>query len=109
LKLTIYGIRNEELVWFKNYLFNRTQFVAFEGVESSVQPISCGVHMGSILGIHLKRCMVLYADDTVIYCANRTCERIEKHLNNDLGQISNWFVRNNLVINLKCSKTECFL
>jgi retron-type reverse transcriptase len=88
-KLTIYGIRNDELMWFEDYLFNRTQFVAFEGVESSVQPISCGVPQGSILGpllfvllvndidIHLKRCeIILYADDTVIYHADRTCERI---------------------------------
>ena len=73
-KLTIYGIRNEELMWFEDYLFNRTQFVAFEGVETSVQPISCGVPQGSILDpllfvllindidIHLKRCeIILYA------------------------------------------------
>ena len=101
---------------------NRTQFIAFEGVESSVQVISCGVPQGSILGsllfvlvinyidIHLERCeIILYADDTVIYYADRTCERIEEHLNNDMEQISNWLVQNNLVINFKCSDGVCSL
>ena len=78
-KLSIYGIKNEELKWFEDYLFNRSQFVAFEGVESLTQIISCGVPQGSILGpllfvlindihLHLRRCeIILYADDTVIY------------------------------------------
>ena len=120
-KLTIYGIDNEELLWLEDYLFNSTKFVAFEGVESLVPPISCGVPQGSILGpllfvllinddIHLKRCdIILYAEDTVIYCADRTGERIEEHLNNDMKQVSNWLVQNNLVINLKRSKKECVL
>ncbi len=121
-KLTIYGIRNEELLWFEDYLFNRTQFVAFDGIESLVQPISRGVPQGLILGpllfvllindidIHLKYCeIILYADDTVIYYADKTCEKIEEKPNHDMAQISNWFVQNNLVMNLKRSKTECVL
>lgn len=49
-KLIIYGIRNGELKWFEDYLLNRTQLVAFEGVESSAQVIFCGVPHGWILG-----------------------------------------------------------
>jgi hypothetical protein len=44
LKLTIYSIRNEELMWFEDYLFNRTQFVAFERVLNhrfSQFPVAC--------------------------------------------------------------------
>ncbi len=121
-KLTIYGIRNEELLWFEDYLFNRTQIVAFDGIESLIQPISRGMPQGSILGpllfvllindidIHLKCCeIILYADDTVIYYADKTCEKIEEQLNHDMEQISNWFVQNNLVMNLKRSKMECVL
>ena len=121
-KLTIYGIRNEELLWFEDYLFNRTQFVAFDGTESLVQPISCDVPQGSIQGplmfvlsindidIYLKCCeIILYADDTVIYYADKTCEKIEEQLNHEMELISNWFVQNNLVVNLKRSKTECVL
>ena len=89
-KLTIYGIRNEELLWFEDYLF-RTQFVAFDGIESLVQPISRGVPQGLILGpllfvllindidIHLKYCeIILYADDTVIYYADKTSKKKSK-------------------------------
>ena len=121
-KLTIDSIRNEELLWFEDYLFNRTQFVAFDGIESLVQPISCGVPQGSILGplmfavlindtdTHLTCCeIILYADNSVIYHADKTCEKIEQQLNHDMEQISNWFVQNNLVINLKPSKTEWVL
>ena len=51
--------------------------------------------------------IILYADDTVIYYADKTCEKIEEQLNHDMEQIFNWFVQNNLVMNLKRSKTEC--
>ena len=100
-KLTIYGIRNEKLMWFEDYLFNRTQFVEFESAVSSIHPISCGVPQGSILGpllftllindidIHLKWCeIIMYADDIVIYHAHKTCERIEEHLNNDVNRFT---------------------
>ena len=104
-KLSIYGIKNEELKRFEDYLFNISQFVAFEGFESSTQIITCGAPQGSILGpllfvllikdidLHMKRCeIILYADDTVIYYADKTCKGIEEQLNNDMGQISDWFI-----------------
>ena len=68
------------------------------------------VLLNNDIDLHLKLCeIILYADDTVIYYADKICERIEEQLNNDMGQISNWFIQNNLVINLKRSKTECVL
>ena len=53
--------------------------------------------------------MTLYADDSVLYVGSKTCDVIEEKLNSDLEQIANWFVQDNLVVNLKKTKTECFL
>ena len=121
-ELPIYGIKSKELCWFENYLFGRKQFVSYDGVLSEIQAISCGVPQGSILGPllfmllindideNLRQCeMTLYADDSVLYVGGKTCDIIEEKLNSDLEQIANWFDQNNLVINLKKSKTECVL
>ena len=53
--------------------------------------------------------MTLYADDSVLYVAGKTCDCIEEKLNSDLEKIANWFVQNNLVVNLKKTTTECVL
>ena len=121
-KLPIYGIKNKELCWFERYLFARKQIVSYDGALSEIQTISCGVPQGSILGPllftllindideNLRQCeMTLYADDSVLYVAGKTCDVIEKKLNNDLEQIANWFIQNNLVVNLKKKKTEYVL
>ena len=121
-KLPIYGILNRELKWFESYLFNRNHFVSFHGAPSEVCSISCGVPQGSILGpvlfvllindleFQLKyRQIILYADDAVIYFADKDISIIQERLNTDLECISNWFSDNNLIVNLKKSKTECVL
>ena len=98
-KLSIYGIKDRELSWFSSYLFDRKQFVIYNGRNSEMQPITCGVPHGSILGslmfkvlsndidTNLKLCdMILYADHIVMLC--------------ELEQIASWFNDNNLVRNL---------
>lgn len=121
-KLPLYGIKNEELLWFESYLFDRQQFVLYNGYKSDVQHISCGVPQGSILGpllfnllindidSVLKQCeIILYADDTVVYIAEKSCQQIEQHLNDDINLIADWLVENSLIVNLKKTKTECVL
>ena len=49
-KLLLYGIRNEELAWCESYLFDRKQFVQYDGYASETRHIPCGVPQGSILG-----------------------------------------------------------
>ena len=84
-KLSIYGINDRDLYWFSSYLFERKQFVIYNGQNSEMQPITCGVPQGSILGLlmltmllnnidtNLKLCdMILYADDIVMFHAGRT-------------------------------------
>ena len=50
--------------------------------------------------------MLKYADYTVLHFANSKASLIEKALNGDLKQISTFCHNNELVLNLKKTKTE---
>ena len=78
-KMHAYGIRGNILRWFRSYLTNRSQFVSYDGIQSTTQTITCGVPQGSILGpllfiIYVNDICnvsellftVLYADDTSV-------------------------------------------
>ena len=45
----------------------------------------------------------------MLYVTGKKCEEIIKKLISDLKQISNWLVKNNLVVNIKNYKIECVL
>ena len=49
-KLEFYGVRGVALQWFKSYLSGRSQFVQYNGYNSSLKYVECGVPQGSILG-----------------------------------------------------------
>ena len=121
-KLPIYGVHGKERTWFESYLFNRQQFVSYQGICSERQSIRCGVPQGSILGPLLftivinditkqvKECRILlYADDTVIFTSDKDSKRIENLLNTEFNNVATWFTNNNLVLNLKKTKTEFVL
>ena len=77
--LSTYGVSERELAWFTDYLFGRTQIVEIENTRSTLEPIYCGVLLGSILGpllfivffndlIDIMNVNVIkYADDTVLF------------------------------------------
>ena len=121
-KLPAYGVHDNELLWFTDYLFGRQQYVQLGKGTSSMQSIYSGVPQGSILGPllfnlyfndfadHLVKTNVLMnADDTVIYCAGKDIETIENVLTKELEQVARYFDENQLVINLKKGKTEVML
>ena len=102
------------------FLFSWTQLVQFKGVLSDANPIFSGVPQGSILGPllftihfndvhtpHQSTSIITYADYTVIFTAAKDLESIQRHLSEDCHNLSSWCRDNELVLNLKKSKTEC--
>ena len=59
-KLHTYDINGNIWTWFRSYLSNRSQFVSYDGIQSTIQYISCGVPQGSIRGPLL---FIIYMND----------------------------------------------
>ena len=111
--------RNGELLWFTDYLFCRQQFVQIDGCCSDSNQVFAGVPQGSILGPllfilyfndvvdQLCLCKILmYADDTVLYYGNKEAIAIEHVLTNELKHLSDYFIKNELIINPNKGKTS---
>ena len=59
-KLYAYGIRGKVLKWFHCYLFNRSQYVIYDDMQSETHHVKCGVPQGSIMGPLL---FIIYMND----------------------------------------------
>ena len=120
-KLDHYGVRGLPLQWLRSYLQNRSQFVSYNSNDSSYLPIRCGVPQGSILGpllfiIYINDlCNVsdvlkffLFADDTNIFYSDKSVERVESIINENLKLLAKWFQINKLSLNLSKTKFIVF-
>ena len=110
----MYGVRGIPLQWFKSYLTDRQQYVAYNGYNSCKMNISCGVPQGSILGpllflifindlhnVSEELFFVLFADDSNLLLSGPDVYELCNRLNRELIGIVNWFKINKLCLNIK--------
>ena len=110
---------NNELEWFRDYLFNRKVQVMHDKCLSELKPLFSGVPQESILGrllfvifvndivLELNQFEIIkHADDTVIFSADKDYDKVERALCSDINRFSEWFTENELLLNLKPGKTE---
>ena len=113
------GVSGNSLHWLTDYLFSRSQQVSYLGTISASQPIYCGVPQGSILGPLLfivyfndavksitRSEVLMYADDTVIFCSHKNINTIKEKLELDFNSLGDWLYENELIVNYKKDKTE---
>ena len=119
-KLCHYGICGLTNKLFESYFANRKQFVSINGFASSTSIIASAVPQGSVLGpllfllcindlyVAIKYCTVHHsADDTNLLIINKSLKRLNKLLNSDLKNLTNWLNANK--ISLGVSKTELII
>ena len=120
-KLENYGIKGNNLNWFKSYLKNRKQFIRVENISTDFQEIVCGVPQGSILGpllflIYINDLKdasnilnsIMFADDTNLFYSHRNIETLFSTMNIELENINEWFKANKLSLNVKKTKFILF-
>ena len=120
LKLEKYGILDREIVWFTDYLYDRTQSVFVNGSSSSFKDINVGVPQGSVLGpllflvfINDLPCCLnntflnIYADDTVIHACGSDINNVQQLLQRDVDIVSQCFFHNKQLVNEL--KTHCMI
>ena len=101
------------------YLFCRSQQVSYLGTLSSPQSIFCGVPQGSILvpllfivyfndaaNAIVNSKILMYADDTVLFCSHKDINTVQRCLEDDFRLLSQWLKDNELIVNFKKGKTE---
>ena len=115
-KLSHYGIKDTENLWFQNYLYDRKQYTSINGVSSDVKTVKCGVPQGSCAGPllfliyinDLPSCTnfftTLFADDTAFQLNSSERERA----NFELEKAKDWFQSNKLTLNIKKTKYIIF-
>ena len=120
-KLEQYGIRNRSLSLIENYLSRRQQCTLANGMRSLVQPLTCGVPQGSILGplfflLYINDCIsadddhrtMLYADDSVLYVSGKDIDVLTDRLSQALNKFYIWTSRNKLTMNESKTKIMTF-
>ena len=116
-----YGVRRNAICLLRLYLTNRFQYTenSDQQIRSNELPITIGVPQGSVLGLFLflvyindlPNCcdsnMILYADDSVLLCADKNLEYLKKHVKMNFAKIEHWIRLNKLT--LYYSKTNLVL
>ena len=117
-KLDHYGVCGLTNNWFKSYLTGRKQYVSINGYNSSLSSIAYDVPQGSVLGPllfllyinDLHRAIKFwkvhhFADDTNLLFLTNSIKKINKRINTDLKNLSNWLNANKISLNVKKTGT----
>ena len=111
-----FGVQGRVLAWFRSYLTERTYWVIYAGVSSSVEQVTCSVPQGSVLGpllfllytadladLAAKHGVTLYAfaDDTQLYihCDFHNMATSRDVLERCIQDIGHWILANRLKLN----------
>lgn len=116
-KLNNYGFRDKSFEFFSSYISNRSQVVTIGDITSSERTLRTGVPQGSVLGplffilyvndlpLAINSAEILmYADDAALIVTGESMQEIEIKTNDELANISNWFMSNKLTVNVKKTK-----
>ena len=95
-----------------SYLFNRSQYVIYDDMQSETHHVKCGVPQGSIMGpllfiIYMNDICnvskflytILYADDTCVLLNGKYLNNLIQSMNTELDLLSTWLKSNKLSLN----------
>ncbi|KAK2561868.1 RNA-directed DNA polymerase from mobile element jockey [Acropora cervicornis] len=106
------GVAGNLLCWIKNLLADCTQVTVENGIQSETLPVKFGVPQGSVLGHTLfslfcrnlpdiagvrQSKIHMYADDTTIYVAESSPDKVVIVLNSVLQKLYEWCCHNHLI------------
>ena len=112
-KLGKYGLTETELLWFSNYLSDRSQIVSINGRLSSPKLIKTGVPQGSVLGPLLFLLFIndfpsclsnatyiiyIFADDNMVHVNDTSIAEVETLLQKSVDESVKWFRMNKLSV-----------
>ena len=112
----------EALKLIQSYILERRKYVQIDDKTSSTQLNNFGVPQGSILGLVLFNLYIVdivdniscnslqYADDTTLYqhCKLKNLQNCIEKLESDLQTVSDWALKNSLVLMILKQNTCCF-
>ena len=119
-KMEMYGIKQVNLAFFKNYLSNRKCFVRIGSRESEMKPLNTGVPQGGVLGplmflIYIndlpQNCKelqpLLFADDTTLSYSHYNYEKVLTECVTGMETVVEWCLQNKITLNKE--KTEAII